>query len=968
MAFGALPVLAAGAMAQGNRPAAVAERDNRDKLSLREPLILDLRLGKLRLAEAFPAMLSGSSLELPLGDLAQVLDLAITVNDQAGIAGGWFLSEDRLFSLSIARGEVIIAGRKQTFDAALVHVADGDIYVDVRLLSRWLPIDIAFDLANLTATLTSREPLPIEARLAREEARDRAMRQRRPDIDYPKIVEPPAAISWPRADLYMEGTRNTGQGDKVDGAYNLTAAGEVLGTSASMFVAGARGQAISDIRTSFERTDVDGGLMKDTLGDLGATQIRGGDIYTPQHALVSRTQVAAGASVTNFAVGGTPDEFDRITLTGDLPLGWELEVYRNETLIDFATARSDGRYEFRDVPLLFGVNVIRLVFFGPQGQTREETRQVRVGLDQIKPGEVKYELAAGLHDGRILGQQKISSRDVRRDQARVLARVQTGISDSLSAGVNMVSLPRDGGDRDVYVGSTVAASFGNLFGKVDLVDQQDGGWATRVVAQTSILGVSTIAEHNVMRNFFSEQFTGTGTSKLNSRSRLRFDGNISVFDLPQMPVSLTIDHDRFVNGDRTSTLSGRMTVPIGRVSLTHTLNYSRSKTASGTEDTMSGTFLVGGRVNSTRLRGTVGYTAAPEADIGAITLTAEQRISRNLEVSLGLERSAPPSPVNTVTFGLSTLTDWSAWGLDLEYSDDATFLARVNLAMSLGVNPTTMRPQVTADRMATQGAILARVFLDRNGNGRFDGDDAPLEGVRLEIDRGMQREKSDKDGYIYLAAVTPNRRQVVSVEQESLEDPFLVSLKPGLSVAPNPGGTVRLDFPVVTTGEIDGTVFKVEGSEVFPVSGAEVQLLDGDGKVVRDLRSAYDGFFLMQFVPPGDYTLRLNPEQMKELGLVPDHQVPVTIEGDGTVVSNQDFTVRPVNGAAGKGGGRQGSVAKPRPRTAAPATAPAAAAEPAAPAPAPAPPPAAQPAPAQDGEVPPAVPVTPVTPAPLAPN
>lgn len=922
--------------------------DNRHRLNLREQLFLELRLGDLRLSDTFPAMLSGSSLELPLGDLARALDFSITADAQAGLAGGWFLSENRLFSLSLGRKEVIIAGKSSTFDPALVNVADGDIYVDVRLLSRWFPIDIAFDLPNLIATLTSREPMPIEARLAREDARERALRQRGPDREYPREDQSPGLISIPRADLYVQGQRAThGSAEKkYTYSYNMTGAADVAGTNASVFVSGQNGQAVSDIRTTFERTDLEGGLGESILGDYGATQIRAGDIYTPQFALTTRNQVTNGATVTNFPVGGTPDEFDRITLTGDLPLGWEMELYRNETLIDFAEARSDGRYEFTDVPLLFGVNVLRLVFYGPQGQVREETRQIRVGLDQIKPGEVKYEVSAGLHDDRLISNQVLSGTDTRRDQPRVMARVQTGLTNKLSVGANVVAIPRDDGGRDTYLGTTLATSFGNLFGKVDLVDQRDGGWATRLTAQTSILGYSTILEHNVTRNFLSEQFTGTGTSKLNSSTTLRVDGAIAVFDLPQMPVSVTLDHDRFVNGDRTTTVSGRTTVPIGRLSVTHTFDYTRNKTSTGTSKTASGTFLLGGRLGGVRLRGTVGYNLLPNKDYGAITLTADKRISKDLELSIGLDRTAPPSPVNTYSVGINKLTDWSAWGVDLEYSDDAVFQANVNMTMSFGVNPVSGRPVVTPERTATQGALMSRVFIDGNGNGTFDEGDTPLEGVRLEVDRGILRHKSDAEGYIYIPSVSPNRNLVVKVDTDSLGDPFLVPIKKGVSIVAHPGGTARVDFPVVTTGEIDGTVFKVEETKVFPISGAELQLLDGSGKVLRELRSAFDGFYLMEYVPPGDYTVRVNPEQLTRLNLVADGVRRMTIEGDGTIASGQDIVLRKRNGAPDAG-----TLHSPE----SPGAFPAPGNAPKAPEPA---------APADGPPVPKAAPVTPVTPAP----
>jgi len=93
-----------------------------------------------------------------------------------------------------------------------------------------------------------------------------------------------------------------------------------------------------------------------------------------------------------------PTEFDRITLDGDLPIGWEVELYRNEVLLDFRVDQISGRYSFQNVPLLFGNNILRLAFYGPQGQVREELKQIRVGPEQIKPGEHRYRFAFNQQD------------------------------------------------------------------------------------------------------------------------------------------------------------------------------------------------------------------------------------------------------------------------------------------------------------------------------------------------------------------------------------------------------------------------------------------------------------------------------------------------------------------------------------------------------------------------------------------
>ena len=68
-------------------------------------------------------------------------------------------------------------------------------------------------------------------------------------------------------------------------------------------------------------------------------------------------------------------ELDTLDLQGDIQPSWDVELYRNDELISALTAGPDGRYVFNDIELLYGNNTLRLVFYGPQGQTRERPRR-----------------------------------------------------------------------------------------------------------------------------------------------------------------------------------------------------------------------------------------------------------------------------------------------------------------------------------------------------------------------------------------------------------------------------------------------------------------------------------------------------------------------------------------------------------------------------------------------------------------
>src|SRR3546814_12795986 len=97
------------------------------------------------------------------------------------------------------------------------------------------------------------------------------------------------------------------------------------------------------------------------------------------------------------------DSFDKTSFRGDLPAGWDAELYRNGQLLAFATPNGDGRYEFLDVPLQYGTNRFEIVLYGSQGQIRREIKQLQVGTDSIPPREPWYWAGFAQEDTDLIG-------------------------------------------------------------------------------------------------------------------------------------------------------------------------------------------------------------------------------------------------------------------------------------------------------------------------------------------------------------------------------------------------------------------------------------------------------------------------------------------------------------------------------------------------------------------------------------
>lgn len=859
-----------------------------------ELYILELRLKSFVLSEGLFGYVDGSALLLPLSELALALEFPITVTPDTGRADGWFLREDRIFSLDMARREIVIDGRRGRFDPRFVELHADDIYVDTRILSRWFPVDIDFDLSNSLVKIRSREALPIESRLARKQVRAAiAGRRSVEEPQYERVDVPYRMFGWPFIDLNTEaGYRKQADGSEAFvSQYNGLITADLLKMSASMFVAGDEQDGLSQARLKLGRRDPDGEM----LGPLKVTEFAVGDLSSPQITLIARNHFGRGAEISSFPLG-RDGEFNRTTLIGDLPLGWDVELYRNEVLIDFQSARNDGRYEFVDVPLLFGVNLLRLEFFGPQGQTRRDTRRILVGEGQVPDGEFNFRLAANQHDTDLFpvnDDDTVTTDSALEGEGRFFAQAEYGLTPNLSLTGGVSSIPLVAGRR-TYGIAGVKLSLGPTFSELDIVRDSQGGTAARLGAQITLpANLALLMEHSQFDDFISEDAEDSN-GLLDSRSRLRLDGVIAAGALPRAPFSITASHESRDTGSEETTVGNRLSMAIRRLSVSNSLLWRDTEDTAGNDtETASGTLLVGGRLRRTSLRGDMQYEIAPESRVTSGGLTGDWLFATDFSGRLSVQRTFL-SPSRTVYgAGVSRKFSGALVGFSAEYGSDDSASALVTVSFGLGRDPRTGSWNASAQPVADKGSVSARAFLDTNLNGAFDDGDEPLEGIRFATNRSLPRQTTDADGVAFITGLPGDEIVDVTLPPRSLEDPYWIARPEGVSIASRPGSVVIADFPVVTTGEVDGTIYLQSSGARREVADVVVQLVDDRGQVVQEAKSAYDGFYLFGSVLPGRYSVRIDPAQLARLDLTSTAPRAAVIGGDGTVVSGAEFTVYP---------------------------------------------------------------------------
>jgi hypothetical protein len=305
---------------------------------------------------------------------------------------------------------------------------------------------------------------------------------------------------------------------------------------------------------------------------------------------------------------------------------------------------------------------------------------------------------------------------------------------------------------------------------------------------------------------------------------------------------------------------------------------------------------VGSRLGGFGLRGQVNYgTWSGDNRINATSaaLTADRRLARGYLMSAGLIRTLV-NPETRYTVGLTKEVGNYGFGIGAGYSTRGEYTLTGQVFLALAREPRRPDWMFDALPMANLGGASARVFLDKNLNGVFDEGDELIQGAAFTVNGGTRPIRTDARGIAYLPRLPVDQNVDIGIDPSSLEDPQWSAQTQGVRVVPRPGKITQVDFPVIMAAEIDGTVYYVDRQHRSRgVGGIELELVDGNGKVVSRTKSASDGYYVVASVPPGGYELRVPRGQLRELGLIDTGMRVITVTPDGAFVNGVDLVVIP---------------------------------------------------------------------------
>ena len=865
-----LPALAAGSVATGAALAPIAPAWSADP---DDQFVLEVNIRQLRLGDGVRAYATPEGTCVNFGDFLTTLDVPMRIDVGAKRATGWAFKESNKIAIDLATGHASWgAGKSEMMTSGTVRLTPDGWCVETSALARWFQIGVKPSLGGSMLLLSSDAKLPVELAKERHERAARLTHASLSLGQLPQVRLPYRLWRAPALDFVVSGgvTYSARNGARVDRYAALLAAGELANMSyEAQATTDARGRPDS-VRFRAYKSDPDGQL----LGPLRATHFGVGDVAGFDSRLIGVGRVGRGVEVTNRPLS-TPTVFDRTHLEGDLPAGWEAELYRNGELLGFAPASGDQRYRFDDVQLRYGSNELEVRFYGPQGQIRTRSETVDVADAAAPPGTTWYWAGVNQPARELIALRARPPDNSPLPKLQASVALEHGLdkrtSVELAATMQMVD-----DERLTYVEGTVRRSIGSALVEIAGVRESHGGMAARASLLGKIGPVDVSAEALAASNFrlngireraIRQAQLSLGAPLKIGRSVFPASASLRVIDRP--------------GGARSLEAAGRLSASIGRFNLGTDLRWRRTSDKSGLvvshADELEATLIGSGHIGHVRLRGSSTFDLKPSARLKLAELSAYWSVSEKADwdAGLGYDNEARRGRAR-----LSYIRRFNSIALALtgEGASDGSIAFGFNMNFSLdparGFKPTRLP-------MASGGMIRAHVYRDLNDNGTRDPGEPDEPGVLITAGTRVAQAPTDKRGTSTVAGLTTYQPIAVGIDQSTLSDPNLTPRKALQVVTPRAGIAVEVEIGLVGSGSIEGVLVKDGGGGY---EGVELELVAADGKLASTAQSDFDGYFLFDRVAYGHYNVRIAASSAKAIHAAVELGASATVSGDKPTV------------------------------------------------------------------------------------
>lgn len=581
-------------------------------------------------------------------------------------------------------------------------------------------------------------------------------------------------------------------------------------------------------------------FLEEPKNPLNLTTFEAGDVTGFNSTLFNPSVSGLGAYASSFKdLVLSADK--TIDINGPLSEGWQVELYQNNQLIGFRQSPIAGRYQFANVPVSYGLNVFKLVFYGPYGEILTEERNYYSGTSPVKTGAFGYVLNA-YQKGRYLFDK--NEPYVNPSTKATLDFVgYYGLTDrvTLIAGTSRTPDEVTNEERDYatagiqVVWSGASIQYNTLYGfKNDSVGHH-----------ADIQGNIGIGDIFARYDYYGRLRTPVSYyngAYLKEMAEGRLTGFMPLGDVPYYVSylrGLYIDDDKEIQE-----LHTRLSPNFGRY-YNLSLENVWHKDEDGYYDDLI--LLFQAQFNQLGIHSQARYRISPSGYLANLNQQVDYRWTQYTYVQANWDhdcRSNYSSNHDLDTFSLSAARLFDFGGLTLTFSMDTDRNAAVSLTynLSFGKVPDKMRAFTNAQNKMSQRAALYAKVMDESGH--------PIPNVKINVTGQQKPVVSDEDGAVLVADMEPYAKTILNIDVDSLNDVSLVPDEEEKKLVLRPGTVFPVQFTMSHKGGFEGWIKTPDMPQTY-----QLTLYDAKGNEMGAKYPEADGSFIFDSLSYGSYRL-----------------------------------------------------------------------------------------------------------------
>ena len=301
----------------------------------------------------------------------------------------WALTPQNV-AIDLANRTVEADGVKRSLEPNEVKYIDNTVFLSTEFLERVFSIKSEIDYLNMSMKMDANQDFPttIKKNLEKNRAGGLYSYERDSFKDYSFDNR---WFGTPVLDVTLgKGWNHSSNGSTTNSDnYALNFAGLAAGLDVTAYLAGS---SYND-RKPTARITGSREFLEEPGNPIHLKRLEVGDVSGVNNSYFTDTSYGRGVSLSSFKdLILSADK--TIDITGPLQEGWQVELYWNDQLMGYRQNGVAGRYNFENLPVSYGLNTFKLVFYGPYGETRTEYKRYYSGTSPVKKGEFGYTLDA----------------------------------------------------------------------------------------------------------------------------------------------------------------------------------------------------------------------------------------------------------------------------------------------------------------------------------------------------------------------------------------------------------------------------------------------------------------------------------------------------------------------------------------------------------------------------------------------